>query len=411
VVLYWIGTILRSSVLGGADFTGNKWKESKVVTYKGLRTSWYKRRMGMIHAPEALIGEYATVTNWFSDLLMRCLQWPGFESSYVKCDDVREIIDIDTFEACLKQRLSLLNGLTCFSSELPALPTEVHRPIRDKKFRIVTVQQLLPKSTDFNPSDIELNNPSIRARHREHLAAVCNLTVKTLEAKLIADGEEKKPSADLIVFPEVSVHIDDQDLIKRLADKTNSIVFAGLVFTNHEGKLVNIARWFIPDYRESGRQWVIRDQGKQHMTKHEKEFGISSYRPCQHILEIHGHPEGPFKVTGAICYDATDIKLAADLRDKTDLFVISAHNQDVSTFDNMASALQWHMYQHVVIANIGEFGGSTIQAPYKEQYDKLISHVHGVGQIAINTADIDLAAFRRKQKSYRKVKAKPAGVL
>tara|TARA_R110000737_G_scaffold352819_1_gene400525 strand:+ start:11872 stop:15558 length:3687 start_codon:yes stop_codon:yes gene_type:complete len=410
VVLYWIGTILRSSVLGGADFTGNKWKESNVITYKGLRTSWYKRRMGMIHAPEALIGEYATVTNWFSDLLMRCLQWPGFESSFVKCDDVRDITDIDSFEVCLKQRLLLLNGLTCFSSELPALPTEVHRPIRDKKFRIVTVQQLLPKSTDFNPSDIELNNPAIRARHREHLAAVCNLTVKTLEAKLIVDGEEKKPSADLIVFPEVSVHIDDQDLIKRLADKTNSIVFAGLVFTNHEGKLVNIARWFIPDYRESGRQWVIRDQGKQHMTKHEKEFGISSYRPCQHILEIHGHPEGPFKVTGAICYDATDIKLAADLRDKTDLFVISAHNQDVSTFDNMASALQWHMYQHVVIANIGEFGGSTIQAPYKEQYDKLISHVHGVGQIAINTADIDLAAFRRKQKSYRKVKAKPAGV-
>lgn len=410
VVLYWIGSILRASALGGADFTGSKWKASRTVTYKGLRTSWYKRRMGMIHAPEALIGEYATVTDWFSDILMRCLQWPGFESSYVKSEDVRSIVDLDSFEACLKGRLAVLNKLMCMSSDLPALPTEVHRHKRSNDFRIVTVQQLLPKSTDFNMSDIELNNPTIRARHREHLAAVCNLTVKTLEAKLVADGEEKKPSADLIVFPEVSVHVDDQDLIKRLADKTNSIVFAGLVFTDYEGKLVNIARWFIPDYRESGRQWVIRDQGKQHMTKPEKEFGISSYRPCQHILELHGHPEGPFNITGAICYDATDIKLAADLRDKTDLFVISAHNKDVNTFDNMASALQWHMYQHVVISNIGEFGGSTIQAPYKEQHNKLISHVHGVGQIAINTADIDLAAFKRAHKKYRKVKAKPAGV-
>jgi hypothetical protein len=410
VILYWIGSILRASVVGGGDFTDKKWKESKVVTYKGIRTSWYKRRMGMMHAPETLIGEYATVTDWFSDLLMRCLQWPGFESKYVKSDDVKGIIDLDTFEVCLKERLKLLNSLTCVSSELPSLPTVIQRPKRNKAFRIVTVQQLLPKSTDFSRLDVELNDSSIRARHREHLAAICNLTIKTLEAKLNADKDEKKPSADLIVFPEVSVHIDDQDLIKRLADKTNSIIFAGLVFTNHEGKLVNIARWFIPDYRESGRQWIIRDQGKQHMTKHEKEFGISSYRPCQHILEIHGHPEGPFKMTGAICYDATDIKLAADLRDKTDLFVISAHNQDVSTFDNMASALQWHMYQHVVISNIGEFGGSTIQAPYKEQYDKLISHVHGVGQISINMADIDLAAFKRIQKSYRKVKAKPAGV-
>ena len=265
-------------------------------------------------------------------------------------------------------------------------------------------------SSNFNVSDVQLNNATFRAKHREHLLAVCQLTVKTLEAKLNSDGDEKKPSADLIVFPEVSVHIDDQDVIKRLADKTQSIVFAGLVFTDHKGKLVNIARWFIPDYRESGRQWVIRDQGKANMTIPEKKMGISGYRPCQHIINVHGHPEGPFSLTGAICYDATDIRLAADLRDKSQLFVIAAHNKDVNTFDNMASALQYHMYQHVVIANIGEFGGSTIQAPFKEPYHRLISHVHGVGQIAISTADIDLAAFKRPTKEYKAVKTKPAGV-
>lgn len=42
-------------------------------------------------------------------------------------------------------------------------------------------------------------------------------------------------------FPKVAVHIDDQDLIKRLPDKTNAIIFAGLVFTDYIGKLVNIA--------------------------------------------------------------------------------------------------------------------------------------------------------------------------
>ena len=410
-VLYWIGSILRASVLGGADYTGTQWKASKIITYKGLRSSWYKRRMGMIHAPEALTDEYATVSDWFSDLLMRCLQWPGFESSFVKSSDVQLIQDLESFKNCINSRLDKLNELMCRTSELPALPTEVHRPNQfSKGFRIVTVQQILPKTTDFNPSDIELNQPKIRAKHREHLASICSLTLKTLEAKLIADEQDKKTTADLIVFPEVAVHIDDQDLIKRLADKTKAIIFAGLVFTDHKGKLVNIGRWFIPDYRESGRQWVIRDQGKHHMNQNEVLLGISSHRPCQHILEVHGHSEGPFRITGAICYDATDINLAADLRDKTDLFVVAAHNKDVTTFDNMASALQWHMYQHVVICNIGEFGGSTIQAPFKQPYDKLISHVHGVGQISINTADIDLAAFRRKTKTYKEVKAKPAGV-
>jgi hypothetical protein len=408
-IIYWIGTILRASVLGGADHTGSRWKAGKKVTYKGVRTSWYKRRMGMMHSPESIVGEFATVSGWFSDLLMRCLQWPGFESSHVQHKDVKGITDIESFKSCLTERLEYLNGLICKASLLPVLPTEVYRPNKKETFRIVTVQQLLPRTTDFSDADVQLNKESFRARHREHLLAVCQLTVKTLEAKLKGDGDKKKPSADLIVFPEVAVHIDDQDVIKRLADKTQSIIFAGLVFTDHKGKLVNIARWFIPDYRESGRQWVIRDQGKENLTLPEKAMGISSYRPCQHILNVHGHPEGPFSLSGAICYDATDIRLAADLRDKTKLFVIAAHNKDVNTFDNMASALQYHMYQHVVITNIGEFGGSTIQAPFKEPYDRLISHVHGVGQIAISTADIDLAAFKRTTKKYKEVKTKPAG--
>ncbi|TON33829.1 hypothetical protein CGH58_24905, partial [Vibrio parahaemolyticus] len=148
---------------------------------------------------------------------------------------------------------------------------------------------------------------------------------------------------------------------------------------------------------------------KFHMTPGEKALGVEGYRPCQHVIEIEGSPEGPFKLTGAICYDATDIRLAADLRDKTDMFVIAAYNKDVNTFDNMASALQWHMYQHIVIANTGEYGGSTMQAPYKEKYHKLISHAHGANQIAISTADIDLAAFRRKVREYKKTKAEPAG--
>ena len=98
------------------------------------------------------------------------------------------------------------------------------------------------------------------------------------------------------------------------------------------------------------------------------------------------------------------------MKNKSDLFVIVAHNMDVTTFDAMASALHYHMYQHVVLVNKGEFGGSTIQAPYKKQYDRLISHAHGVDQISINVANLDLAAFKRRtSKKYKDIKTKPAG--
>jgi len=409
--IYWIGCILRAAVLGGADYTGTRLNKSDTVTYFGLKSSWYKRRMGMLHSPEALIGEFATVSQWTSELLMHCLQWPGFESSYIKDQSILAIADLSGLKKCVESRLSYLNSLICDTSNLPAIPTEVYRPKTDRNtFRIVTVQQLQPTERLFTRHGPTLDSREARSVHREHLAAICKLTLNTLEAKVKVSDVNTKPYCDLIVFPEVSVHPGDEDLLKRLADKTNSIIFAGFVFTEKDGKLVNFGRWLVPSYKDGSRQWIVRDQGKQHMTKYENQIGISSYRPCQHILEVHGYGDKPFKMTGAICYDATDIKLAADLRDKTDLFIVAAYNKDVTTFDNMAAALQWHMYQHVVICNIGEYGGSTIQAPYKQPYDKLISHVHGSGQISINMADIDPYAFTRKVVSFKEIKSPPAGI-
>lgn len=411
--IYWLGIILRAVAVGSPDFTGSRWKKSKIAGYKGLRTNWFKRRMGMMHAPEALVGEYSTLSSWTAELLMTCLQWPGFEASYIQNEEIKNIDGVETLSKVLKNRLKLLDSIQCKASEMPALITQVKRPQsakKDRLFRLVTVQQLLPRTKAFI-GDPTLDNPVTRARNRDHLSRICQLTYKTLTTKLHTEEGKSNISADLIVFSEIAVHPDDQDLIKRLADKTKSIILAGLILKEHDGKLVNIARWFIPDYRETGRQWIIRDQGKAFPTRIEKELDVIGYRPCQHIIELHGISEGPFKMSGAICYDATDLNLAADLKGQTDLFVVAAHNKDVRTFDTMASALHYHMYQHVVVVNKGEFGGSTIQAPYKANFDKMISHSHGAGQISINVADLDLAAFKRPSKvEYKDVKTKPAGL-
>lgn len=408
--IYWICSILRCAALGNIDFTQRNDLKLEEEKYSGIVTQWFKRRMGMLHSPECIVGSFGTISDWFSHLLQHGLQWPGFSSSYIKETDILSITSVYDFKACLRNRLDKLNASICISSDIPTLPTVINRPeLAANLFRVVTVQQLFPKEQHFHRSDVTLDDPNIRWKHREHLAEVCKLTEQTLSAKLKAESQNYKSTADLIVFSELAVHPDDEDIIRGLALRTKSIVFAGFVFSKHNGKTINKARWIIPDKAEFGMQWRIRDQGKLHMTPPEMSLGIEGYRPCQHIIEVEGSPEGPFKLTGAICYDATDIRLAADLRDQTDMFVISAHNKDVSTFDNMASALQWHMYQHIIIANTGEYGGSTMQAPYKEKHHKLISHAHGTGQIAISTADIDLAAFRRKVIEYKKTKAEPAG--
>lgn len=408
--VYWIGNILRSAAVGSTDFTSAKWRTSSIVSYKGLRTGWYKRRMGMMHAPEALVGEIATLSEWSSELLKACLQWPGFQATYVKYEDVANIQSLEMLKAALKSRLLILNSLYCHAIKTPALLTKVARPkTRHKKgFRLVSVQQLLPRTSAFSLSDPKLDSPIQKAANRDHLARICQLTYKTLEATLQAEKMESYPGADLIVFPELSVHQDDQDLLKRLADKSQSMVFAGLVFKDHEDKLVNVARWFIPDYKDGARQWIIRDQGKAFPTDQEKPLGVEGFRPCQQLIEVQDGRGEYYVLSGAICYDATDLNLAADLKGITDLFIVAAHNKDVRTFDAMAGALNYHMYQHVVVVNKGEFGGSTIQAPYKESFERLVAHSHGTNQISISIADLDLGAFKRANKKYKEVKTPPA---
>ena len=75
------------------------------------------------------------------------------------------------------------------------------------------------------------------------------------------------------------------------------------------------------------------------------------------------------------------------------MFIVSAMNKDVKTFDSMVSALRYHMYQHVLIANSGEFGGSTAQGPYDQEHKRLVSHVHGAQQIAVSVFDINVDDF------------------
>lgn len=42
------------------------------------------------------------------------------------------------------------------------------------------------------------------------------------------------------------------------------------------------------------------------------------------------------------------------------------------------------MFQHVVIANTGEYGGSTAQAPFREGYKRTIFHNHGGEQATVS---------------------------
>jgi hypothetical protein len=417
--IYSLGTFLRACIIGSPDFTARQFlmREDTSHGYYGFKSNWYKRRIGMAHQPEALNGDAAPMTSWVSELLYRLLQWPGLEVQ-AHADEWPTKMTLANLEKKIKERLKKQKDLYGSASNLPVYVLKVHHELKkEQHLRVVMAQSLLPKKEDFNDKDIQFGDLNFRARHRDHTATMTRLVLDKLKAVKKVDHEKtNKILADLIVFPELSVHPNDIVLLKRLADKTGAMIFAGLTYLLRDGEFINTALWLIPFSNGHGRQWIVRLQGKHHLTASEEKLKIKPWRPYQLVIELadtlQGQPNG-FRLSGAICYDATNISLASDLKDITNAFVVSALNRDVDTFDTMIDALHYHMYQPVILVNTGEFGGSAAKAPYKEKFDKRIAHVHGGNQIAVSMFELNIYDFGKKLHelgSGKEMKTPPAGL-
>lgn len=413
--LYGLGRILRSCLTGEYDFTISTFlTREDVGKYRGLRSTWYTRRFGLVNSPSGLNSYQDPVSPWISELLIRLLQWPGITIQgdlVVNFDDINTAVDLSNIVTeRIHHQLHYFGKLT--GTPVYEIPTISYQETDNNMFRVAIVQTLLPKFNDFNDKDPTHWTESFRSRHQAHIASVCNLV--RLKLKTWCDAQERINAnmVDLIVFPELSIHPDDIWLLRRLSDATKSSIFAGMTFIHDHSKekIINQAIWILRSERRTGREFVEVRQGKYHMTKEEKELGIQGYRPYQVLVKFKRGTNDAIRVAGAICYDATDLALVADLRDVSDIFVVAALNKDVQTFDNMVGALHYHMYQPVILANTGEFGGSTAQAPFTK-HDRLIAHVHGNNQVAISIFELDPTIFKssKQPKAPVEVKTSPAG--
>ncbi|UNG18635.1 RNA-directed DNA polymerase [Stutzerimonas zhaodongensis] len=422
---YAFGRLLRAAATGEPDFTVRHWlTREDAGWYSGIRSTWHKRRLGMLHTAEGLRGTTAAITPWFSELLLHMLRWPGIAERNAESKDIRTRHD---FLRIIETRLEEQATIFGESSNLPIYRYPVEWPLNATRgLRVVMVQGLMPLHAHFDRGLEGFEDPGYRERHRNHTAALLHLTTKHLATRDYVLGRSEKPHFDLVVFPELSIHVDDQDLMRAFSDATGAMLFYGLLGAKElGGNSINAARWLVPQMRAQGRSWVQVDQGKFHLTRGEEALGINSWRPYQVVIELHdslNSVSGPYRLTGSICFDATDLALAADLRDESHMYVVSAMNKDVKTFDGMVAALRYHMYQHILIANIGEYGGSTAQAPYDQEHRRLISHSHGSEQLAISVFDIRMQDFgpelqaahpgitRIKEVTERIGKSPPAGL-
>ncbi|WP_107947346.1 RNA-directed DNA polymerase [Shewanella baltica] len=421
-VLQRVAICTRSALIGNIDWSGFNSSIEAKTGYRGIKTSSDKRALGMMNTPHSIAGESAQISHWLTTLLSKLLIWPGISVNDQGYDWPAKWT-IDSVKILVESRLNELKSKYCKQTSMPGLIETVNLDWQDdkKNLTVAIVQSKMPSNYDFLQYGILLEDAGFRSRHRRHVADVAALVCKHIDAQRTNDSmrKERGKQVDLIVWPELAVNHDDLDILVTLSRKTHSIIYAGLGFIkqdNIDGPN-NCAVWIVPPKANSEQKELIRLQGKLNMTT--DEVGkIKSWRPYQLMLELK-HPKFPSKsgfiITGSICYDATDISLSADLRDKTNAYIVCALNKDVNTFDTMIDALHYHMFQPVVLVNSGVYGGSCAKAPYSEPYHRLIAHSHGNNQVSINTFEINMFDFRRDDvgegmKSSKLIKTQPAGV-
>ncbi len=420
--LYGFGRILRSCITGEYDFTTRHYLVTEEVSrYTGWRSTWFKRRFGLLNTNRSLLDEPAPISPWLTGLLSILLQWPGMHVGRANSDRFSKLNSRSDILDLIVNRINEQRKLYGKQSSTPmyVIPTQEFQTPVKRPMRIAVVQPMLPRREQFNDKEPCRWSKSLMAEHRRHLAEVCRLTHQKLKTWSTAQKlsgaclDSDEPLVDLILFPELSVHPEHVSHLRTLSDKVGATIFAGLTFIESPKHTapINQGLWLIRTVTPGrGRTFQYVWQGKQHLTELEKKLKIKSYRPYQVLVEFPIGSNSATRVAAAICYDATDLALVADLRDRSDLFLVAALNQDVQTFDNMVAALHFHMYQPVILANMGEFGGSTAQAPFSK-HDRLIAHVHGNEQVAVSLFEIDPEQFKinKKSKSVKETKTPPAG--
>ncbi len=410
---FQLGFLLRFILSRHQDFTCTvrqaSWKESQPI-YRPIVSHWYQRLYGLYNGQQAFGDDWVPITDWVEEFLFALLSWPGCRISR-RFKWIRN--GIEETMSKIKNRMEHLEQQYGKAAGVLVMPLQI-KPLEKVKaqrpFYACVVQTVIPKDRDFKINDLALNDSETRRKHRNHLSAALSAVERMLILRETHIQKDRKGHLDWLILPELSVHPKDvKTHLIPFVRKHKTIILAGLTYEKiPDAKYpVNSALWIIPERSDTGGfQIKTRRQGKKHLAPNEKNFGdegnfaLQGFRPCQWLI---GYPHcgidsyRPAWLTTAISYDATDLALISDLRDKSDILAIPALNQDIQTFDQMSLALYYHMFQLVIVANNGEYGGSSAFWPVRNAKNRRIFHTHGQPQASIFFFEInDMGTFLKR---------------
>ena len=402
---FQIGLLLRFALRGSVDLYGSISRRSLTVRsrYKRPISHWEQQRYSIFEGRSGFGPPWLPISSATEDLLFHLLRWPGCGTS-IPLKTLAELRrDTDLYLEKVAARRGEVTSATFLDYHAPWPDMPPPAPW-ERILRVGVVQSVIPDDRDFadhsNDPELLLDQP-FRERHRRHLATVIEAVSQMLRVR---ETHRPQPASmgrviDLLVLPELSVHPQDIDtIIVPFVRVHKCIVLCGQVYHPREvtpsSPLINSCLWLIPEWSSSGGFRIERiEQGKQHLAADELALQPVpvGFRPAQWLINYQWNSdprERPLILTASVCYDATDLKLAADLRSRSDVYIVCALNRDVGTFDRMSEGLHYHMYQGIIVVNNGRFGGSSFYMPFGQHFHRQILHLHGQPQASISFAEL-----------------------
>lgn len=417
---FQLGYLLRFILTAQRDFTKRvqqpNWREERNV-YRRPTSHWFQRRYEFFGGQPEFGDDWLPISDWLEQLLYALLRWPGCRESKEFSWIARGLVRAKKEIGARIEVLCNLRGENGLWLIPVAAPVPANQS-RQRPFRACIVQTVIPEPEDLRV-DLTQSNQEHRRRHRNHLSAALAAVESML--RLRDTHLDRGGRLDWLILPELSVHPQDvRTHLIPFARAHRAIVLAGLTYEEifFGQPLVNSAIWVVPiQSPDGGLQVITRRQGKWNLSLLEQQLNtttrrVQGFRPCQWLLGYEWSDrisDAPLWLTAAVCYDATDLGLAAALRNHSDVFAIPSLNLDVGTFDQMAAALHYHMFQYVVVANNGKFGGSNVYAPFKDAFVRQVFHLHGQPQASIAFFEIDDIQnyLRRKRDARRRTRRDP----
>lgn len=400
-----LGILLRYAIRGNVGFYGPLPNGSQRPNrYRASQSHWEQQRFSGFQGRSSFGPPSVPISSALEGILFQLLRWPGSGVSDPP-------LEIDTIKKKIGARLKEIKNKRGPASQLMFLEQAAPWPDKpprsgewERPLRIGIVQSILPSLNDFknHPGDLELSQDSeFRNKHRQHLAALIEGVGQMLRVRETHRRQERADGRvlDLLVLPELAVHPSDVDtLLVPFVRAHKCMLLCGLVYHREvflpETPLVNSCLWLVPEWnRSTGFQIRRFEQGKQHLACPEQSItNLVPFRPVQWLIEYQWHSNTrvhrPLVLSASVCYDATDLALASDLKKRSDFYIVCALNQDVGTFDRMAEGLHYHMFQGVMVVNNGQFGGTNLFMPFKETYHRQVLHLHGQPQATIAFAEV-----------------------